>query len=85
MDEEKPRALGSIATRIVCTLIGLLLVYVLSSGPAAAVDYKFPRSRPLIEKLYGPLWVIASQTPLKYALGPYVEFWMTLAGYHPAN
>ena len=85
MDPEKPHSLGSLATRMACTLIGLLLLYVLSAGPAFYVDYKYPRSRAFIERLYDPLERVLKPTPLVAPFAYYVFWWMRLAGYQPAD
>ena len=85
MDSAKPHSLGSLATRIACTLIGLVLLYVLSVGPASYVDYKCPRSHAFIESLYEPLVSAIKPTPLVVPLAYYVQWWMRLAGYQPAD
>ena len=80
MDSEKPHTIGSIATRIVCTIIGLVLLYVLSIGPARYVWERSVRSHRMIEKLYAPLdWALAN-TPLYPPLRAYSDWWALLAG-----
>ena len=79
MDQEKPTSPGSIATRIVCTLIGLLLLYVLSSGPAAYVWERSMNSRPLLEKIYAPLKWGHKQTPLLDPIYIYDKWWADLS------
>ena len=80
MDSEKPRSIGSIATRIGCTLIGLVLLYVLSYGPAIYVDQG---GHPdwydsLFRKIYAPLNLVAHGTPLQRPLDAYINFWLSL-------
>lgn len=55
MDSEKPHSRGSLATRMACTLIGLLLLYPVSYGPFC---YLYGRSwigDPRIHHIYDPL------------------------------
>ena len=85
MDQEKPTSLGSIATRIVCTLIGLLLLYVLGSGPVSYLWEVSPRSRPLIVKLYTPMRLAIKDTPLIPPVGAYTEWWARLAKPSPLD
>ncbi len=82
MDSEKPRSLGSIATRIVCTLLGLLLLYVLGVGPAWYIAVRFPRSDPLFSRIYFPLLNAIDGTPLDQPLRSYAVWWDALARSH---
>lgn len=56
----------------------LLLVYVLSSGPAILVYHT--RLFHFIIFVYTPLTYFASYTPAYKVLMPYWQFWMDLAG-----
>jgi len=80
MDLEKPLSLGSIATRVISTLVGVLLLYILSVGPACYIAAKTGRGGPLIETLYTPLVWAVQRTPLIDPMTAYVEFWLRLAG-----
>ena len=62
MDEEKPRSIGSIATRIVCTVIAaLLILYPLSVGPAYYyIDSHYVphtvKDYSIVNKVYAPVF-----------------------------
>ena len=78
MDEEKPTSLGRIATRIVCTLVGLVLLYFMSCGPAVflagdVIDYK-PYNMLFINP---PLYVLRD-TPLRSPYVEYLNWWSRL-------
>ena len=73
MDEEKPHSLRSLLTRIVCTLIGLLLLCVLSVGPAGYISQRYPSTYPAINRLFNPILSVIYKTPLHDPLLEY--FW----------
>ena len=77
MDSEKPHSIGSIATRIVCTLLVLLLLYVLSFGPACLIGDRFD-SRPVVGKLYRPIFRVIDDTPLHDPVWDYIAWWIRL-------
>ena len=79
MDSAKPRSLGSLATRLACTLIGLLLLYVLSLGMSYYIAMRYPSLWPLQMKIFGPSEGFINNTPLAGALEAYVEWWEALA------
>ena len=78
MDPEKPHSLGSLATRMACTLIGLLLLYVLSLGMSYYIAMRYPRLWPLQMKIFGPSERFLQATPLVDALEAYVKWWEAL-------
>ncbi len=80
MDSEKPNSIGSIATRIACTLVGVLLLYALSIGPAIYFLAWSKTGRPLLQEFYRPLWDASEKTPLFPALFAYWEWWAELKG-----
>ena len=80
MDSTNPPTLRSLLTRIVCTVLGLLLMYVIGFDPAAGIAYKFPRTLPLFGKLYTPVFWLVKGTPMAIPLHSYAEFWFQLAG-----
>ncbi len=82
MDSEKPHTIGSIATRIVFTVIGLLLLYVLSIGPAWYLGVHFHRTN-LFLKPYLPLHWATDGTPLRPAFNAYIDWWNNLPGGDP--
>lgn len=63
---------------MVCTLVGLLLLYVLSSGPAAYLATRSDILIPLFEKLYLPLIVASERASLHPLLERYVNWWEAL-------
>ena len=75
MDEEKPRTLGSIATRIVCTLVGLLLLYALSSGPTIMVVALTRHGARTWGNIYAPIGLVAEVTHTMPAAQAYVHWW----------
>ena len=80
MDSAKPPTLRRLITRIVFTLVGLSLLYVLSGGPAWRLYIRSPESRPLIEKFYAPVIWIGTETPLQAPLLWYLNCWMDWPG-----
>ncbi len=79
MDSEKPPSLRSLLTRMVCTLVALVVLYVLSSGPSGYVWERSMNSRPLLEKFYAPLKWAHQQTPLLDPISVYQKWWADLA------
>ena len=84
MDSAKPPSLRSLLTRMVCTLLGLLLLYVLSIGPALYIAVKFPKSAWVFDKFYRPItWTIDANPPLQPLVVAYMEWWAKVVGYDP--
>jgi hypothetical protein len=93
MDSEAPASpLRRIATRAAATLLALLVLYALSSGPIQAYrTYSFfqasisggswpgPNHLSWLKKIYGPLESTISGTPLKAPYDAYLEWWLNLA------
>ena len=79
MDSEKPPSLRSLITRMACTLIGLLLLYVLSIGPVACVSNRFEFYQQQVGPFYTPLIGVAQYIGLMPALEAYVNWWQGLA------
>ena len=91
MDSAKPPSLRSLLTRIVGTVIALLLLlYPLSIGPAfyyIEKHYYMERHSRLtakdfimFNKVYAPLWfVVGKIPPLWPVFEAYVNFWRSLA------
>ena len=72
----------SIRNRILvgmATVIALAVLYVLSAGPADCVGYAFPKSEPLVKKLYTPLYLALEGTPLAKPFWAYDEWRMARA------
>ena len=78
MDEEKPHSIGSIATRIGCTLVGLLLMYALSMGPVVYFVDKYAMLPPIVESFYKPLGWALHATSLGEPFQGYLNWWMSL-------
>ena len=85
MDQEKPHSLRGLITRMVCTLLALLLVlYPLSVGPAYYyIDAHYVphtvKDYAIINKVYEPLFfVVRIIRPLSPPLHAYLGFWMRL-------
>ncbi len=77
MDSEKPHSIGSIATRIVCTLVGFLVLYLLTYPLASylVASSSVPmRISDLIVLLYQPLLDATNDTPLALPIGRYTEW-----------
>ena len=79
MDSAKPHSLGSLATRLACTLGGLLLLYVLGSGPSFYLSERWPQTLPVVARLYGPLSAVILPTPLEDPYQAYIGWWGRLA------
>ena len=79
MDQEKPPSLRGLITRIGCTLVGLLLLYVLSIGPSYYILTHTERlDTQLFYNIYAPLWWATSGTPVESSLETYSEWWINL-------
>ena len=82
MDSEKPHSIGSIATRIVCTLAGLLLMYVLSYGPAVFIWRIYPDTYLKGVRLYSPSLTALDGTWPQKVWSSYGDWWWDLAESH---
>ena len=80
MDSEKPHSLGSLATRMACTLVGLLLLYVASFGPYNYVCIRFNIKDTRVVMIYAPLmWLVHRSETVAVLLDPYVTWFGDLA------
>ena len=79
MDSAKPHSLGSLATRMACTLIGLLLLYVLSYGPAVFIWRIYPDTYLTGVKLYSPCLTALGYTWPARVWSSYGDCWWDLA------
>ena len=79
MDEEKPHSISSIATRIVCMLLGVLVLYPLSFGPAAYLWTQQPSMYPAMMDFYHPLLMATYNTRFHDPLYGYMWWWEKLA------
>ena len=80
MDSAKPHSLSRFLTRIACTFVGLLLLYVLGIGPASYIGFRYKRSQPVLDKLYDPLFQGLRVTPLERPLISYMLWWEPRVG-----
>ena len=79
MDSATPTSLRSLLTRIVCTLAGLLLLYVLSIGPANYLCLHDRRTKPVLLKIYAPLdWAVKDKPKITDLLNAYAQWWADL-------
>ena len=78
MDSEKPRSLGSLITRTLCTFVVLFLLYVLGIGPVTFVWIVFPDSNLMFSTLYDPLTWATIRTPCLKPLETYRDWWSAL-------
>ena len=78
MDSEKPPSLRSRIIQIFAGFIGLLMLYVLSLGPAWYLGVHFHSD--LFMKPYEPLFWATQGTPVRDALNVYATWWDDLPG-----
>ena len=82
MDSANPPSLCSRLTRIAGTFVGLLLLYILSVGPANYL-WAFGRiERQRVVKLYMPLEWIVQDSPLEQPVRVYCQWWWNLGFSH---
>lgn len=60
---------------ILGAVLGLLVLYVLSLGPAVAIVRRTGMGVDVATVVYAPLEWLYENTPLREPLGAYVEFW----------
>ena len=83
MDAEHPTSPRKLLLRVAATLLALLLLYVLSIGPAAYVVVKAHNYSKGALRFYAPLiWAIKG-TPLEMPIVEYVGWWLRLAPEDP--
>ena len=75
MDSAKPHSLRHHLARILSGLIAASLLYVLGSGPAAYIGFRYKRSQPVLAKLYDPLFHGLRVTPLERPVISYMLWW----------
>ena len=78
MEDEQPGFIQRLPERIVIGLVTLLVIYVLSVGPAArwAHDKHDPRYYHYVDSFYAPvLWVCGDAKPTRSMLIWYVKVW----------
>lgn len=82
MDAETPHSFRGFVVRIVGNLIGLILLYVLSIGPAAVFERRVlyfstgaSEGITFIPRLYQPLWKTATWLGVRVPLYGYCLWW----------
>ena len=75
MEEEKPTSLGRLGVRVVGTVVGLVLLYVLSFGPVYHLAIRVPTIRPAFKVVYGPLAVVMDRIGASRFYFRYLDFW----------
>ena len=81
MDAAETPSLRRLLVRMAATLLALVVLYVLGSGPASYANMHYPQSRRLYAELYRPLNMAAADTPMEIPLFAYEEWWMTFVVY----
>ena len=76
MDEEQPRSLRSQLLTGLAKLLGVLILYVASSGPAICLQVRWEKARVVGNKLYAPLVWALEGTPLDLVWTDYLNFWL---------
>ena len=79
MDSETPPSLRHRLLKGAAALVALVLLYVLSSGPANYAAEKHPGFKPLVKELYEPLRQAVAGTPLGKLMFNYEVRWRRLA------
>ena len=81
MDLAPPPSLRSrLLTRIVFTLVGLLLMYALSTGPVAYLYWGAESTPTWVDVVYYPLFLAIRTTHLDPLLRVYTTWWGELGG-----
>lgn len=75
MDPENPHSITRLLARIGFMLLGLLVLYVLSFGPAIWAYNRFPESHGTIEAIYLPLARTIEGSPLEKPMQAYADLW----------
>ncbi len=85
MDVKEPHSRIRIATRIVCTLACVGIIYVVGAGPAWCIFRFTEHGETLIPTLYSPLRRATAGTPLDKPLDVYMEWWVAFWKQHDQN
>ena len=82
MDAEHPTSPRHLLGRVAATLLALLVLYVLSTGPAIYVAFKLRLDAKVVHRFYAPfVWAI-KDTPLEKPFVRYNAWWLRLAVGH---
>ena len=85
MDAENPTSLRHLFVRVAATLLALVGLYVLSTGPAAYAAVKHPNIQVLGDIFYRPLGMAIRGSALEKPYRAYALWWARLAGWKPAK
>jgi hypothetical protein len=66
---------NSILYYVIVLPVGLLLIYLLSVGPAVVIVVKAPKYRNQVRAIYTPMIWLHSHTPLGKPMDRYLDFW----------
>lgn len=77
------RSLNRLMAQVVGTLVGLALLYVLSTGPAEYLARKVPRIYDAVGAFYTPLDWLADRVGVPAVYRDYLDWWIQLAGPKP--
>ena len=80
MDSENPPASRRRIFKWPAILLALLLLYVLSAGPACYVFAKFPSIGSFFLPLYIPVSRVVEGTPAEQFWTAYLQWWLVLSG-----
>lgn len=81
MDAENPTSLRQFLVRVAATLLALVVLYPLSSGPAIYVQAKLSTPSTASDTFYKPLFRALQNTPLENPFYVYLDWWMERAGF----
>ena len=85
MDAEHPPTLLRHLGRSAATLLALLVMYPLSSGPAIYLQAKLSADGTASSALYKPLFWALQNSPLEIHFYAYYDWWVIRAGYGDAH
>ena len=83
MDAEHPTSPRHLLGRVAATLLALLVMYVLSVGPAVCVAIKLEFSFRAVDHFYAPLLWATEAPPLQQLRYDYVRWWQWHTGVYP--
>ena len=83
MDAEHPTSPRHLLGRVAATLLALLVMYVLSVGPAVCVALKLGFKFRAVDRFYAPLLWATEDPPLRQLRDEYVRWWQWHTGVYP--
>ena len=83
MDAENPTSLRRLLLHVAATLLALVVMYVLSAGPAEYFAVKFKPDSKVLTYMYAPLDWVTTDPPLQQPYIEYILWWARLAESDP--